>query len=172
MSPQHPLGEIIRDGDRVGLRFERRLGHRPERVWRALTESDQLQHWLPTDIVGERAAGATLELPFWPAVAEKYDIDEPTMSGSILTWDPPRTFSWMWDTDELTFRLDPIEGGTLLTFTTWVDKGPGLASTAAGYHVCFDQLTDLLDTDQPAPFIDQDPVPYEQIYTETFTPQH
>jgi uncharacterized protein YndB with AHSA1/START domain len=171
MSLQHPLGEIIRDGDRVGLRYERRLNHRPERVWRALTDSDQLQHWLPCDIVGPRTAGATIQLPFWPAVADKYNIEEPTLSGTILTWDPPRTFSWMWDTDELTFELEPFDGGTVLTFTTWIDKGPGLASTGAGYHVCFDQLADLLDTDRPAPFIDQDPAPYERIYESAFASQ-
>ena len=28
------LGEILRDGDRYGLRYERRLRHPPEKVWR------------------------------------------------------------------------------------------------------------------------------------------
>ena len=29
------------------LRFERRLDHSPERVWRAITEPEELAHWFP-----------------------------------------------------------------------------------------------------------------------------
>lgn len=90
MNPEHPLGEVLRDGDTFGLRFERRLAHAPERVWRAITESDQLQHWLPTDIVGERREGASLQLPFWPAVVDKHELADSTLTGRILIWDPPR----------------------------------------------------------------------------------
>ena len=68
------LGEILRDADRYGLRYERRLRHPPERVWRALTESDALRHWMPADMVGERRAGADLVFPFWPAHVERFGI--------------------------------------------------------------------------------------------------
>ena len=169
MTASHPLGEVVRDGDTVGLRYERRLAHPPERVWRALTESDQLRHWLPADIVGERREGASVEVQFWPAVVDKYEIPEPTMSGRILVWDPPRRFSWMWDRDTLDFRLEPSEEGTLLVFTTWVvDTTAGIDKTAAGYHVCLDQLVALVDTDDPPPFVDQDPTPYEVRYAPLF----
>ncbi|UMG93452.1 SRPBCC domain-containing protein [Nocardioides sp. TF02-7] len=57
-------GVLLRDGDRVGLRFERRLAHPPEKVWRALTESEHLRHWFPADIVG----GAPQRRPAHPAV--------------------------------------------------------------------------------------------------------
>lgn len=165
MNMNDRLGEIVHDGDTVGLRYERDLGHAPERVWRALTESDQLQHWLPTDIIGERRQGATLSLPFWPAVVAKYDIADHTMTGRILTWDPPRTFSWMWDRDTLTFELHPTDNGTRLVFTTWVvDTTAGVHKTAAGYHLCLDQLIALLDTDNPPAFVDQDPTPREVAY--------
>ncbi len=165
MTTRHPLGEILRDGDTIGLRFERVLHHPPERVWRALTDSDQLVHWLPVDIVGERREGAPLELPFWPPVVDKYQIAEATTPGRILVWDPPRTFSWMWDRDTLIFELFPIEHGTRLRLTTWVvDTTAGVDKTAAGYHVCLDQLVSLLDTGDPAPFVDQDPSGYEAIY--------
>jgi uncharacterized protein YndB with AHSA1/START domain len=167
MTADHPLGEVLHDGDTVGLRYERQLAHPPERVWRAITESDQLQHWLPTDLVGDRREGAPLQVTFWPPVVEKYEIAEPSMTGRVLTWDPPRTFSWMWDRDTLIFELHPTEAGTRLVFTTWVvDTTAGVDKTAAGYHVCLDQLVALLDTDDPPPFIDQDPSAYEAIYAE------
>jgi uncharacterized protein YndB with AHSA1/START domain len=165
MTTDHPLGEVIRDGDTVGLRFERHLTHPPERVWRALTESDQLQHWLPVDIVGDRREGADVQVPFWPEVVDKYNIADPTLPGRILTWDPPNTFAWMWATDTLIFELHPIDLGTRLVFTTWVvDTSAGVHRTAAGYHICLDQLVQLLDTGNPPRFIDRDPTPHEEVY--------
>jgi uncharacterized protein YndB with AHSA1/START domain len=165
MTFQHPLGEVLHDGDTVGLRYERHLSHPVERVWRALTDSDQLRHWMPVDIIGERVAGADVQATFWPDVVAKYSIPEPTMPGKILTWDPPRTFSWKWATDTLIFELHPTETGTRLVFTTWVvDTNAGVDKTAAGYHVCLDQLVSLVETDSPAPFIDADPTEYEKAY--------
>lgn len=88
MKANDPLGQVLRDGDTIGLRNDRELAHPPERVWRAITESDQLRHWLPTDIAGERHEGAPLQLPFWPPLVAKYGIEDDTMTGRILTWDP------------------------------------------------------------------------------------
>ncbi len=159
MTSAHPLGEILHDGDTIGLRFERRLAHRPDRVWRALTESDQLRHWMPADIVGARREGVEVEVRFWPDVAEKYEIVDRTMPGRILTWDPPRTFSWQWDRDTLIFELHPDgDDATRLVFTTWVvDTTAGVDLTADGYHVCLDLLVALVDTDDPAPFVSHEP---------------
>lgn len=165
MSFQHPLGEVLRDGDTVGLRFERHLSHPVERVWRALTDSDQLRHWMPVDIVGERVEGGSVAATFWPDVVAKCQIPEPKMTGRILTWDPPHTFSWMWDSDTLTFELHPSESGTRLVFTTWVvDTTAGVDKTAAGYHVCLDQLVLLVETDAPPAFINAAPTEYEHAY--------
>lgn len=164
MTPRHPLGRLLRDGDRVGLRFERDLAHPPERVWRALTESDDLRHWMPCDIVGRREAGAAIRLPFWPDVAAKHQIEDADLPGRILTWDPPHTFAWRWDTDDLIFELTPTATGTRLVFTTWIGRTPGVELTAAGYHVCFDQLVTLLDDGSAPPFVDVDPSPYEALY--------
>ena len=166
MTVDHPLGEVLRDGDTIGLRYVRQLAHPPERVWRAITESDQLRHWLPTDIVGERRAGASIQLPFWPDLVDKYEIADDTLTGRILTWDPPRTFSWMWDRDTLIFELHPTDTGTRLVFTTWVvDTTAGVDKTAAGYHVCLDQLALLVDTGSAPRFVDQDPTGYEVTYS-------
>ena len=165
MNPRHPLGHIVRDGVRVGLRYERLLAHPVERVWRALTESEQLRHWFPCDIVGPREAGATVSVPFWPDVVAKYSIPEPVLAGEIITWDPPRTFAWRWVTDVVIYELHPDAAGTRLVLTTWIDDfDAGLSNTAAGYHVCLDQLIDLVDTDAPAPFIEQDPTPLLSPY--------
>lgn len=157
MSDSDRLGRVLRDGDRIGLLFERDLDHPPERVWRALTDNDQLRHWLPGTIEGPREAGARVRVPFSDDVADKYAIEVRELDGQILAWEPPRLFSWMWDTDTLIFELTPTASGTHLRFTTWVTQGPTLDQIAAGYHVCFDQLERLLDTDAPPAFVDQAP---------------
>ena len=151
------LGEVLRDGDRVKLRYERHLAHAPEKVWRALTESEQLRHWFPADIIGERRAGAALELRFWPETVEQardeieaigVDPDDATLPGELRIWDPPRVLELTWDTDLLRYELEPDGDGTRLLFTTWLgEPGPGgTPSTAAGYHSCLDSLGELLDT--------------------------
>ncbi len=164
-APQHPLGRITRDGNEVSLHFERDLSHPPERVWRAITESDQLRHWMPCDIVGPREAGAEVVVPFWDDVAEKYSIDEPVLAGRIVTWDPVRRFAWEWDDELLSYQLEPTATGTRLTLVVRLSpKGPGADKVGAGYHTCLDHLVALVDTDDPPPFIDADPTPYESLY--------
>lgn len=160
------LGELLRDGDRVGLRYERRLAHPPERVWRAITDSSELRHWLPCDIVGERAEGAAITLPFWPEVRAAHPEAEEAgdQRGRITTWDPPRVFAWTWGADALRFELLPEGPGTRLIFTTWIGETPGLASTAAGYHACFDQLVGLVDHGRGGTVVDGDPRALEPVY--------
>lgn len=162
-----PLGIVLNEEGRWGLRYERILRHSPEKVWAALTESDHLRHWMPCDIVGERREGADLELPFWPAQVERYGIQEPVLYGKIVVWDPYEVFEWTWDSDVLRWELEQIADGTLLTLTTWLGKEVDVAKdAAAGYHVCLDQLIELLDTGTVGPLEDADVHRWEDRYTE------
>lgn len=166
------LGDLLREGERVGLRFVRTFPHPIERVWRALTESNQLRSWMPCDIVGERRAGATITLPFWPGHVEKYAIDEPVLTGTINVWEPPTHFTWTWGGDELHWELTEVEGGTELSFTTW-PSGPdlaGIVSSAAGYHLCLTLLGLLLDDDTSAKMTEVDAVVFrlEESYKHRF----
>jgi uncharacterized protein YndB with AHSA1/START domain len=160
-----PLGTPLRSGERAGIRFERDLAHAPEKVWRAITESEHLRHWLPCDIVGERTAGAVVRLVFWPDHVERYAIDEPALPGAVRVWEPPRVFEWTWDTDVLRFELRPTDTGTHLTFTTWLGEAEGLGQTAAGYHVCLEQLRHLLDAGATGPLVDRDVRRWEEEYS-------
>lgn len=145
------LGEILRDGERVGARYERVLAHPPAKVWRALTESEHLRHWFPADIIGERRAGAEVRFRFWPETAEQaaaelaeleIDPDDPELPGRILTWDPPHLFEILWDDEQLRFELAAAGDGTRLLCTVWFGRRQpsGLEGTAVGYHVCLDEL--------------------------------
>ena len=160
-APTARLGQVLREADRVALRYERLLPHPPEKVWRAITESENLRHWFPADIVGERRAGARVSMPFWPESVEQapaemaaagIDPDDPTLPGEIRSWSPPRLFELIWGDsdgthDVLRFELQPESDSTRLVFTTWLgEPGPaGHAGTGAGYHLCLDKLEVLLD---------------------------
>lgn len=163
--PRHPLGRLVLDGGRGSLHFERHLAHPPARVWQALTESDQLRHWMPCDIVGPREEGAEVVVPFWDDVAEKHSIEDPVLTGRIVTWDPPHRFAWQWDDELLTYDLEATATGTRLTLVVRLGtKSPGADLVLAGYHVCLDQLVSLVDTGSAPPFLDADPAPYEALY--------
>jgi uncharacterized protein YndB with AHSA1/START domain len=163
-----PLGQLT-PGDPPVLEFVRTLRHPVEKVWRAITESGHLRSWFPCDIVGDRHEGAPLRLPFWPEVAAKHNFEDPGLSGVIRVWDPPRVFEWTWDTDIVRFELASQEGGTILRLTTWVsDQTAGVVSTAAGYHVCLDHLTELLDSGHAPSVAASDPTTLEASYAAAF----
>ena len=89
------------DGHSV-LRFERRLGHPPAKVWRAITEPDELSAWFPAGVEGEREAGAKIRFVF-PGTEE-------TQDGEILEYDPPRVFAYTWGDSMLRWQLRPEDG--------------------------------------------------------------
>jgi uncharacterized protein YndB with AHSA1/START domain len=128
------LGTLEHDGDRVVLRFTRRIGHPPERVWRALTEDARLEAWFPTTIEGERRAGAPLRF------THRYR-DIPVMEGEMLGFDPPRLLELRWGDDVLRFELE-ADGpdATVLVFTDTFPELGRAARDGAGWHACLDVL--------------------------------
>jgi uncharacterized protein YndB with AHSA1/START domain len=128
-------------GDRVGVRFERRLAHPPERVWRAVTETEELAKWFPArpEIGGERQVGAALTFTY-------PNNEEPPETGEILELDSPRRFAFSWrpgaegaDPQVLRFELEPDGDGTRLVFTHELPR-PDSAKVAAGWELCLDDL--------------------------------
>jgi uncharacterized protein YndB with AHSA1/START domain len=139
------LGQLARTGGRLQLRFTRRLRHPPEKVWRALTEPAHLAAWFPTDIDGERAAGAALRFTFRHG-------EGPTMDGEMLRYEPPSVLELRWGSAEtLRFELQPDGEGSLLTFINTFDELGKAARDGAGWHTCLDVLAYHLD-EQPAPW--------------------
>ncbi|MGQ0467417.1 MAG: SRPBCC domain-containing protein [Sporichthyaceae bacterium] len=144
------LATILRDGERIGLRFRRSFPYPPERVWQSLHLEADLQNWFPCNLVGERAAGAALTMPFWPEVVEEYGLgDEPALEGEILAWEPHSLFEYRWDTEILRWELAATSDGTEVVLTTWLgqsEDAPPPEFVATGYHVCLDALQRLLDS--------------------------
>lgn len=128
------------DADRSTLRFERRLRHAPDRVWRAVTDPAELRAWFPADVIYEQRAGAPMQFDFggqhgqdvWP--------------GEVLEWEPPRVFAFAWGEDVLRFELSGDASATTLVFTHTFAHQPGKpARDAAGWEACFEAFDALLD---------------------------
>ncbi len=138
MTDAHPavsdeLGQMdIRDG-RVLLTFQRRLPHRPEKVWRGLTEPEHVAAWFPTTIDGDHVAGAPLTHRF-------RELQLPPLTGEMLAFEPPTLLELLWGDEHLRFDLVPDGEGTLLTFTCSFDEIGRAARDGAGWHACLDLL--------------------------------
>ena len=108
-------GTLLTVDDRHVLRFERRLDHSVERVWRAITDPDELRHWFPP------------EDPI--AVTES---------------EPPRLLAGTWFGDPVRFELQPDGEGCVLVFTHTFDDRDTAARSAAGWDSCFRRMEALL----------------------------
>lgn len=145
------IGTLHHEGTRYVLRFERRLAHSPEKIWRALTEAGELQHWFPAAIEGAREPGAKLRFVFpgegtpeeQKAQAE-YEGVAGAMDGEMLVYDPPRALEFSWAGEILRFELQPQEAHTLLVFTHSFDEEGKAARDASGWEVCLGALAHRL----------------------------
>lgn len=148
-------GRLLDHSDKHSLRFERLLTHPPERVWRALTEDDELALWFPARIDGAREPGATLRFVFPPKAGQvpADSTDEgATMPGQMLVFDPPSVLEYEWLGDVLRWELDPRGENTLLTFShTFADKARA-ARDASGWDICLASLGSLLAGVPAEPF--------------------
>jgi uncharacterized protein YndB with AHSA1/START domain len=161
-------GQLIEaEGGKVGVRFERHLSHPRERVWRAVTEADELAKWFPArpEISGERRVGAQLTIVYPENV-------EPPDSGEIVELDEPRLFAFTWRSSEqepqlLRFELEPDGEGTRLVFTHELPR-PDSAKVAAGWQLCLDDLEAALDGEPRTEFPEGRWVELHEEYADQF----
>jgi uncharacterized protein YndB with AHSA1/START domain len=134
----------IRDGVKV-LRYERRLRHPVDRVWRALTEPDELRGWLAEADLDPRAGGE-VELR-WLNTDE--EGSRAVARGTVARWEPPRVVEL--DTDihgRLRWELEPDgDGATRLTFTVEHATLPDeyVTKVRAGWHIHLEHLEAALN---------------------------
>jgi uncharacterized protein YndB with AHSA1/START domain len=129
----------IGDG-RSTLRFDRVIGHPRDRVWRAVTDPDELKAWFPTAVIYEPRVGAPMQFDF----GGQHGLD--VWPGEVLEWDPPNVFAFAWAKDVLRFELSDEGDATRLVFTHSFAHEPGKeARDAAGWQACFEAFDALLD---------------------------
>lgn len=145
------------------LQIKRLLPGPIERVWAYLTESDLRRQWLAAgDMKAE--AGESFEL-VWrnddlagPAGDRPDDKpEEHRMQSHVVAADPPRKLVIAWrDTGNVTFVLEPLGEGVLLTLThARFPTRSSILGHAAGWHAHLDVLEALAFEREPARFWDR-----------------
>jgi uncharacterized protein YndB with AHSA1/START domain len=129
---------------RPALRFERRLKHPPEAVWRAITDPEQLNAWYPI-----RALAIDLR------VGGRIDFEG--MHAVVTQLDPPKVFAFSEhappemhrESDDLIhFELTPDGDGCRLVFTHVFDDRPAAASYGSGWAVCLNALESSMNGEE------------------------
>ena len=123
-------GKLETIDERPALRFERRLSHPIERVWRAITEPDELEAWV------------VARAEWTPAVGETFEAME--QPGEVTEVDRPRVLAWTWGGELFRFELSEHDSGCLLAFTHVFDRRKFGAQHATGWELTFDRLEALL----------------------------
>ncbi|AHC25662.1 MULTISPECIES: SRPBCC family protein [Mycobacteriaceae] len=139
-------GDLIVDGDRATLRFDRWLAHPPATVWAALTEPAQRARWMGPTVIEPRVGGHIDMVPTDPPTPEVAK----RMTGRITVWDPPHVLEHEWhqriaEPGYVRYELHPENAGTRLVLT---HRGLGVRNAGGfrpGTHAFLDRLAALLD---------------------------
>ncbi len=127
---KHAHGTLETVDGRAALRFERRLPHSVERVWRAVSEPAELALWF-------------VATPSWtPARGETFaSFGE---HGEVTELDPPRRLAWTWGVERFSFDLHPDADGCRLVFVHVLGDRAHGAQHAAGWEAYLGRLDALL----------------------------
>jgi hypothetical protein len=132
--------EVRKDGDNWTLVLVRELRHPPQKVWDALTDPAQLREWAPFDADGNLdKVGAKVNLTTVGAPGPH--VTETTVARA----DAPRVLEYNW---------------TRLTLWTNIDRR-FISMGAAGWHICFDVLARLLDSQPIGRIVGPDVMKFE-----------
>jgi uncharacterized protein YndB with AHSA1/START domain len=136
-----------RTDGRSELRFERRLRHPVEKVWRAITEPDELAYWFPATVELDLTPGAKIRFDLVPMAQERHDIPDEDMTsyGEVTAVEPHRLFEYTWSGEILRWELEPTRDGCLLRFTTVFDDRADAVGDGAGWQVALEALDAVLD---------------------------
>jgi uncharacterized protein YndB with AHSA1/START domain len=137
--------ETLGDGRRR-MRFERRVRHPIDRVWRAITQPDEIEAWLARAEIDLRPDGRIyLEWLNTDEHGQRYEGAE--LTGTITRLEPPRLIEYSSDAHGLlTWELSEAGDETDLVFTCVVELPDDQAlDNLSGWHVHLDFLEGWLD---------------------------
>ena len=124
--------QVKKGGDKWTLILVRELRHSPEKIWKAITDPVHLREWAPFDVDGPvDQLGATVKLT-WVGNPASFDV-------KVIRVEAPRVLEF----GDMRWELEPIVGGTRLTFWANIDRR-FVSWGAAGWHISFDVLDRLL----------------------------
>jgi uncharacterized protein YndB with AHSA1/START domain len=124
--------QVHKDGEKWTLILVRELRHSPEKVWRALTEPAHLREWAPFDVDGTLDAVGTVVKLTWLGTGH-------VSEARVTRADAPNVLEF----SDMRFELEAFDGGTRLRLWHSIDRR-FIAWGAAGWHICFEVLTQVL----------------------------
>lgn len=78
------IGNIETEGEFSSLKFQRRLFHPIETVWKEITDPKRLYEWMNTKAIMNAKSGGTID--FVNTISGYHTM------GDILTWEPNRVY--------------------------------------------------------------------------------
>lgn len=140
---------VVRElpGGGFEIRFERELVHPPERVWRAITDWDELKSWFPAVVDFDLTPGAKLRFVPTTVQRERYGLtDADASDGEITRVEPARLLEFTWGDELLRWELTPLaSGGCRLVFVNVVGDRDTALGAAAGWHAGLEVVLAQLD---------------------------
>lgn len=131
--------EVTTDG-RHALIFERRFAHPQAKVWRAITETEELRHWFVDILDYDRSRLAFAERA---TLTFAYQGEPPATNadGDVTQFDPPHLLEYTWGAEVLRWELTADgDAACLLVFTNILGDRPTAVAVAPGWHVGLDRL--------------------------------
>ncbi|KOV63925.1 SRPBCC family protein [Streptomyces sp. MMG1121] len=120
------------DDGRPAVRFTRTYDHPIDRVWRFVTDPDELEQWFPFRAEMELRPGGTVRFT---------GPDTPEFTGRMLALAPPRHLSFEWGGSVLRFDLEALDDQrTRFTLTDVLSEADIAARNGAGWEVCLAAL--------------------------------
>ncbi|MEV0948149.1 SRPBCC family protein [Rhodococcus sp. NPDC049939] len=122
---------------RPAVRFRCAYPYSKQRLWKAVSEPDELVRWFPSAVRIDPYVGGDIE--FFP------DSDADPETGIVLVYSAPRTLAFTWSGDEIHFEVEPTAEGCALTLVNVLEVRNTAARNAAGWSVCLTNLDRHLD---------------------------
>jgi uncharacterized protein YndB with AHSA1/START domain len=152
-------GKITNEEDYGTLRYERRLSHPRETIWKTITDSKEILKWLP-DYKGtfDGCSGGSIDLV--------NIVSGSHVTGDILVWDLYHVFEYEWHISpnqmfphgepESVIQWELKQDGSSYTVLTMIHrrltKGTALRF-APGWHAYLDRLEAILSDQVPPDFM-------------------
>ncbi|KHD85334.1 SRPBCC family protein [Bacillus ginsengihumi] len=120
-------------------KFNRPFKYSVSRVWAALTENDKLERWMPNLQIQDLRKGGTIKFDMKDGSGKCFDIN-------ILDVKEYSVLEYTWGEDRVRFELFPTSDGCLVILKEFISTLTDHTSIdLAGWHVCLDLLSALLD---------------------------
>lgn len=125
-------------------RYERPSKYSVDLVWDALTQNEKLVKWMPNLEIVDLKEGGTIQFNMNDERGSSFEI-------KIRHFKEKEVLEFDWGEGWVRFELNPIPVGCLLELKEFIHVlNDHTSKDLAGWHVCLDVLSDLLnDIDHP-----------------------